>query len=721
MKPFNPNERQILTEEQLQKAYEQLENLYKAIEIAVYTYHSNYWPLRNQLNLEDPNVQQLLLDQSLPVIQTSIPPDIRQLYEEVRTIEQFVKEVFEVYVENVKRFTEYLAQPNYIPFTVANEFFSRLNLAQGIDIAQAVYEYQMLSTTVVYAYMEQIKNLEVFATPALLHIRNTYAQYVGILVELLPYLANVRRLILDTIDKVGTYETTAKLLKLLYGLHLNLLKGWLIKDIGSLNLFFAKYDINDPEEVHRKWLDVKQGKIASDVVMFDKEQTEQILENDPLWKSDIKALRIGIYRTPYVLVDITTVDRFNQAVIDYLVALIMLYWHVHEQAKQNIGFEQIHGQLMQWLDNLRDRELTTYYKTLLNTLLNVGVTADTLAMWYDYMNIQTTITLFGDKITLSVAQLIIVSLLSLNMLLSDTFNLLQEILQTDLGDTGFYALFTLLANGDYLASGHLKHIQHRSRQILKYLISGQKVHKQTVSALKYILEQITDTRRYEELIHKYISTFLQADLSSRIRETVKLFAQTLILALPFIDPNFITLPLVDFLYSYIGANVLSLNNIVADLIIRTFELPFRPLLYGETTATYQVFSTTDYVAIDNLVQLIVGSLAIPRDTLYGIKCLMYCANIYKTRDEIDILAQTLVQAAVSVDGKVEQADTLEQMRITKTPLCAEQLSTHLRCLTYIQPSEVGIVCLPRTAEELQVFYKSLLQNLLISYSTMERT
>ena len=704
---INPNETPLIPYDKIEKAYTELAQLLETIELIVFNAHAIYKPHKDRELIVNSETFEMVFELTYDFVENKVPSNIRQLIDEYSDFHAFVRKVLEIYAENVKRFSQFLAQPNYTPIAGANNFATTHKLFDGIDVASIIYEYQMLYTTVQYAYMTVIEEVIRSSIPTFQFIRNKYNAFVGLLVDVLPLLIHAKRVIEENIRSTGSYTTAQEILKLLYGIHLELLKGWLVKTTTKTNLFFVDYSVNDTQKVLQAFNDFLQGlrtDYASNAVLFSHKDTKQILSSDPLWKTKTDTLKDGIYRTPYILADIKSVDELTNQIIDYLEAYVLIFYVIHEMQDINAAAKT----LSQLLEKLRKAfaDKGVYYESVITAIFSY-TNEESLSVWYKYMQTPVRVTLFGESYDLTVVELILLALITLNNLLTDSMFLANK--QINTSDINIESLFmTVIANAEYIDTRTNIFRELRNKEIKQMLESAQQYVRKVTNSLLYIAEAINPDFRKNLTV--FFDTFENASLDARIRETIKLFTTTLLLAMPLIDPNFVTLPLTSTLYSYIGANILPLITIVSDLLLRVFELPYRLIKTRLMEFARTIEDFTNYLTFEDRVQVIQTNVGIGFSSLFGRFCLYYClTDINEQRVQIE----ATVDVSLLRDYVLQQTDSmtlhLDYMSVLAKPFCLYHINQlkDFQCLRYRTKDEFYKIALPATIADALDFTNEL--------------
>ena len=704
----DPNKQDLVDNQLIEQAFDELRKLLETIELIIFTAHSFYRTLVPDKLIVNEDIFRQVYAMTIDYLSDKLDKRIVQIINEFSDINKFIEQVLDIYTENMKRYTEYLATPNYTPITIANQVAQEFKLVTGKDLAKIVYEYQMLYTSVQYAYMTIIEQINESAIPAFTYIRNRYQTYIGVLAHILPILVNVRKLIESNIRKTGLYDTTKDLLAKLYGVQLELLKGWLVRTTFDIHLFFVDFSENDKNNVYKAYIDYRQGirtGLSKNALLIGIQETKALINEDTLWKISIDTLKPDVYRTGYVIADIRSIEDLGQQIVLYLRSLLFLYRMKELATENNININGLKQALLQFLSVLSNTNKQIYTQLsslLLRTDITDTIDFDMLDSLYRYLSEQTTITIFGETYTLPIYLLIAISLVLLDnmffailadqVVIDDT----SDVTTDDLTKRLLTGIITSLVSAEQIANKENQHIKDRNFYLRSVLIDAINTVRQDIRYLRTYIEAKTTELNIN--LTPIFDTYTNAHIDARIRELIKILVHTVLLVMPLIDPNLIVVPLVSSLYSFIAINSIPLYQIVSDLIIRTFELPYRLVMPKETQAVRQLSDYTSYLAFIDKWHLILTHIDLKSDTvpIFKRRCLLYCQTNNRTTTDDRIDAITDISSFVHAKPH-SQYKSLNDGQITTTIESCPILYTYDGpiCLQYYGSNkDAGFYCIP---------------------------
>jgi len=591
---YNPNRFKIIPESELKKAYEEISALYNTIEELTFVLHSQTRKffgnedLTGTDSLAFKNILAFLRDYA----RFTISEEIRLPIEQYASIDLLVEHIGSVYRRNIQRYTELLNSLPYRPMQFASESLVELGL-RGKDIASIVYEFQFLMTTVQQAFIEFVDKLQQSGHPAFTYLRNNVSVYIGMLSYLLPFVYQIKNLIRSNIKNIGVGKTFNEILARVYGLHMRLLRGWLIKNHNSTNLFFVDFDVTDISEVKKLYEQLlKSELITKETVLLSKQETEAIINNDELFK--YVPIKADIHRTPYVLANFVTKHNLGQVVYLLLKSYVSLYLLYKQRLQNYVNYrEYINEHIRRYLGD----DYLDYARQLLLLEPNMLV---------DVMENRINIELFGETYEASTIELLLLFLIGIGYLLQDIFGIdtrdRVDLLSLDIADD---TLLVTIVEAEFLQNAYSKFKEKRNREALYRLANAIKTIRETVLLYEKILNTVADTY-YKDKYSEFINTYIASDITTRINVLLKLGSIVLLLLMPVLDANLLLLPIFESLYVYASLNTTLASITVADMIMRLFELPYRLIKTDAQELGYIIHDITNYIVFDDMIKIIYG-------------------------------------------------------------------------------------------------------------------
>jgi len=612
---YNPNQFPLIPESELRKAVDELNMLYRTIEELVFVLHAQARKFfgNEDLTGSDSLAFRNILEFVRNYAQLTMSDAVRLPLEQYANIDLLIDHIGSVYRRNLQRYLELLNGLPYKPIQFANETLSNLGL-QGKDIASIVYEFQFLMSTVQQAFVEFVDQLTQTGHPAFTYLRNTYTVYIGALSYLLPFVYQIKSALRNNIKDIGSREVFNELLARIYGLHIKLLRGWLVKDFKSTNLFFVDFDVTDITQIKRLYEQVIQGKlVASETMLMSESETKSIINNDELYRHI--ATKTGIYRTPYVVAHFVSKHNLGQAVFLLLKTFVSLYLLYKQNKEKQADLDAV--TIERFVKLQLGDEYLDYAKQLLLTKPDLLL---------DVAESRVVVELFGEVYEASVIELLLLFLVGVGYLMQNTFGLDDtSILDISTVNTNEDALLVALIEAEFLRTSYNHYKERRNRETLNRLLNAIKSTREVVALYESLLNTVLGDN-YKSKYGEFIKTFLASDITMRVNVLIKLGSIVLLLLMPALDANLLLLPIIESLYVYASINTVLASIIVADVILRLFELPYRVVKTNTPELGYTINDVANYLAFDDIIKVILGTSLIGQDCSFYQRELVLATN-----------------------------------------------------------------------------------------------